>query len=161
QTQDMKGTNSPTNQSVFAAMRALVTGGAGFIGSHLADALLERGARVAVLDNFASGKRQNVPAGAELFEVDLRDADAVHKAVAAFRPTLIIRHAARDAVKVAEVEQASEAAVIMLGGLHLLDAARRVGVERVVIATTGGAIHGEVPEGTKASEDWPLNPKSP
>src|SRR5690606_10373845 len=161
QTQDMKGTNSPTNQSVFAAMRALVTGGAGFIGSHLADALLERGARVAVLDNFASGKRQNVPAGAELFEVDLRDADAVHKAVAAFRPTHIFHQAAQASVKVSVDEPATDAAVNILGGLHLLDAARRVGVERVVFASTGGAIYGEVPEGTKATEDWPLNPKSP
>ncbi|OUN01772.1 MAG: UDP-glucose 4-epimerase [Firmicutes bacterium ZCTH02-B6] len=142
-------------------MRALVTGGAGFIGSHLVDALIERGARVAVLDNFVSGKRVNVPPSAELFEVDLRDADAVRKAVEAFRPTHVFHQAAQASVKVSVDEPATDAAVNVLGGLHLLDAARRAGVERVVFASTGGAIYGEVPEGRKATEEWPLKPKSP
>lgn len=147
--------------AVYASMRALVTGGAGFIGSHLADALVERGAQVAVMDNLATGREQNVPKGATFFQVDLRDRDAVEQAVAAFRPTHIFHQAAQASVKVSVDEPATDAAVNILGGLHLLDAARRHGVQRVVFASTGGAIYGEVPDGQRAREDWPLRPKSP
>ena len=142
-------------------MRALVTGGAGFIGSHVVDALLARGAQVAVLDNLSTGRREHVPSGAVFMEVDLRDKGAVERAVAEFRPTHILHQAAQASVKVSVDEPATDAAVNVLGGLYLLDAARRVGVQRVVFASTGGAIYGEVPEGQAADETWPPKPKSP
>ena len=142
-------------------MRALVTGGAGFIGSHVVDALLARGAQVAVLDNLSTGRREHVPSGAVFMEVDLRDKGAVERAVAEFRPTHIFHQAAQASVKVSVDEPATDAAVNVLGGLYLLAAARRVGVQRVVFASTGGAIYGEVPEGQAADETWPLKPKSP
>ena len=153
--------DTQTTKATYSAMRALVTGGAGFIGSHLAEALAARGARLAVLDNFATGRRENVPEGADLFEVDLRDAAAVEAAVEAFRPTHIFHQAAQASVKVSVDQPATDAAVNVMGGLNLLDAARKAGVERVVFASTGGAIYGEVPEGEAATEAWPPKPKSP
>ncbi|MBO8141287.1 MAG: NAD-dependent epimerase/dehydratase family protein [Firmicutes bacterium] len=142
-------------------MRALVTGGAGFIGSHLVETLLARGWQVAVLDNFATGRRENVPEDAVLFEADVRDQDAVARAVADFRPTHIFHQAAQASVKVSVDDPALDAAINVMGGLSVLEAARRSGVRRVVVASTGGAIYGEVPEGQRASEEWPLRPKSP
>src|SRR5690606_27160174 len=153
--------NRDMDAEFYGRMRALVTGGAGFIGSHLVDALVARGARVAVLDNLATGRGDNVPDGVELMPVDLRDAARVYEAVAAFRPTHIFHQAAQASVKVSVDDPAADAAINIVGGLHLLDAARRAGVERVVFASTGGAIYGEVPEGERAREDWPLRPKSP
>lgn len=147
--------------SPYRNMRALVTGGAGFIGSHLVDALLERGAAVAVLDNLSTGSRENVAPEAEFFEVDLRDDLAVSEAVRDFRPTHVFHQAAQASVKLSVDDPVNDAAVNVIGGLHLLEAAREAGVERFVFASTGGALYGEVPEGEAASEDWPLLPKSP
>lgn len=149
------------NASVYGAMRALVTGGAGFIGSHLADALLERGAQVAVLDSLATGRRENVAPGAEFFEADLRDRDAVLQAVGRFRPTHIFHQAAQASVKVSVDDPLLDAHVNVIGGLHLLEAAREAGVKRFVFASTGGALYGEVPDGRAADEGRPLQPKSP
>lgn len=145
----------------YERMRALVTGGAGFIGSHVADALIERGAVVAVLDNLATGKRENVPPAAEFFAVDLRDKAAVRDSVERFRPTHIFHQAAQASVKVSVDDPLQDAAVNIVGGLHLLEAAREVGVERFVYASTGGALYGEVPDGEAATEEWELLPKSP
>lgn len=142
-------------------MRALVTGGAGFIGSHLADALIQRGARVAVLDSLVTGQRANIPQAATFFEVDLRDDVGVWDVVRRFRPTHIFHQAAQASVKLSVDDPVNDATVNVVGGLHLLEAARAAGVERFVFASTGGALYGEVPEGQAAAEDWPLLPKSP
>src|SRR5690606_21357354 len=139
------GDAQPASDS--GALRALVTGGAGFIGSHLADALLERGAQVAVLDSLATGRRENVAPGAEFFEADLRDRDAVLQAVGRFRPTHIFHQAAQASVKVSVDDPLLDAHVNVIGGLHLLEAAREAGVKRFVFASTGGALYGEVPDG--------------
>lgn len=143
------------------SMRALVTGGAGFIGSHLADALVGRGATVAVLDNFATGRRENVPDQATLLEIDLQDGAAVRQAVADFKPSHVFHQAAQASVKASVDDPVHDAAVNVVGGLHLLEAARSVGVERFVFASTGGALYGEVAEGDAAADDWPVRPKSP
>lgn len=147
--------------TLYGSMRALVTGGAGFIGSHLVDALHERGATVAVLDNLATGRRENVLVPVEFFEIDLRDGDAVREAVRRFRPTHVFHQAAQASVKVSVDDPLQDAAVNIIGGLHLLEAAREMGVERFVFASTGGALYGEVADGEAATEEWPLLPKSP
>lgn len=154
-------THDMSKALMYEQMRALVTGGAGFIGSHLVDALIERGATVAVLDNLATGKRENVCASAQFFEVDLRDAGAVRGAVQQFRPTHIFHQAAQASVKVSVDDPVTDADVNIIGGLHLLEAARQVGVKRFVFASTGGALYGEVPDGEAATEQWKLLPKSP
>lgn len=143
------------------AVRALVTGGAGFIGSHLVDALAARGAAVAILDDMSTGRRGHVPASVPLYEVDITDEAAVRQAVADFRPTHLFHLAAQASVKVSVDRPVRDAAVNIMGGLHLLEAARATEVERVIFASTGGAIYGEVAEGAAATEDWPLRPASP
>ena len=90
-------------------MRALVTGGAGFIGSHVVDALVERGDNVWVVDNLASGKRHNVNEGARLVEVDVRDADAVGGAFAEAKPETCFHLAAQADVRVSIAEPAFDA----------------------------------------------------
>lgn len=150
-------------------MRVLVTGGAGFIGSHIVEDLLKRGhlsspsgnLEVAVLDNFATGRRENLPQEVRLYEVDLRDKEGVYRVFEEFRPTHLSHQAAQASVKVSVEDPILDFSVNLLGGLNLLEAARSFGVEKIVFASTGGALYGEVPEGEKATEDWPMRPKSP
>jgi UDP-glucose 4-epimerase len=120
-------------------MRAVVTGGAGFIGSHVVEALLARGDEVHVVDNLAKGKRENVASGAELHEADIRDPDAVFDEV---RPEKIFHLAAQADVRVSVERPGHDADVNVLGTVRILEAARRHGAQ-IVFSSTGGAIYGE------------------
>lgn len=142
-------------------MKLLVTGGAGFIGSHIVEGALALGWQVAVLDNLSAGKRENVPSAAALHVVDICDAAAVHALVAEFRPDVISHQAAQASVSVSVREPIQDAQVNIMGTLNVLEAARAHGVQRVLFASTGGAIYGEVPEGTQAQISWPARPQSP
>jgi UDP-glucose 4-epimerase len=139
-------------------MRALVTGGAGFIGSHVVDALLREGGGVTVLDNLSSGRRENVAPGVVLVEGDIRDPAAVADAFARARPEVCFHLAAQADVRVSVERPDYDAEVNVLGTIRVLEAARAHGA-RVVFASTGGAIYGEcerpAPEG---SERRPLAP---
>ena len=138
-------------------MRAIVTGGAGFIGSHVADALVARGDEVHVLDNLSSGRRENVPEHARLHEADLRsDADAVFDEV---QPEACFHLAAQADVRVSVEDPVYDAQVNVLGTLRVLEAARRHGT-KVVFASTGGAIYGEA-DGEPAREDSIRQPLAP
>ena len=123
-------------------MRALVTGGAGFIGSHVVDALVERGDDVWVLDNLASGRRENVNAGSRLVEADVRDAGAVASAFAEAKPETCFHLAAQADVRVSIAEPAFDAEVNVIGTANVLEAAR-ANEAKVVFSSTGGAIYGE------------------
>ncbi|HYT52214.1 MAG TPA: NAD-dependent epimerase/dehydratase family protein [Gaiellaceae bacterium] len=137
-------------------MRALVTGGAGFIGSHVVEALLARGDEVHVLDNLASGKRENVPDGATLHEADIRsDVERVFDDV---RPEACFHLAAQADVRVSVERPDYDADVNVLGTIRVLEAARRHGT-KLVFSSTGGAIYGEC-DGP-ASEDHPRSPLAP
>jgi len=140
--------------------RLLVTGGAGFIGSHVVEAALEDGWEVAALDDLSSGKRENLPPGVPLYPVDVRDAAGVQDAVRAFGPTVISHQAAQASVSVSVRDPVRDAEVNIIGGLQVLRAAQAQGVERVVFASTGGAIYGEVAQGA-ATEGAPARPYSP
>lgn len=140
--------------------RMLVTGGAGFIGSHVVEAALAQGWAVAVLDNLSTGQRANVPPGVPLYEVDIRNLEAVQWAVEDFRPSVISHQAAQASVSASVREPVLDAQVNIIGSLHVLQAARAHGVRRVVFASTGGAIYGEVPQGA-ADESTPERPFSP
>jgi UDP-glucose 4-epimerase len=142
-------------------VRVLVTGGAGFIGSHVVEQLLAAGHDVAALDNLSSGKRENLPDGVRLLVTDLRDREATAKALADFRPEAVSHQAAQASVSVSIREPALDAEVNVLGGIHLFDACVAAGVTRVVFASTGGAIYGEVSPGTKATERTVPTPESP
>ena len=136
-------------------MRALVTGGAGFIGSHVVEALLARGDQVHVLDDLSKGKRERVAAGAELHVADVRDPDAVFDAV---RPEAVLHLAAQADVRISVERPEFDADVNVVGTVRILEAARRHGA-RVVFASTGGAIYGEC-DGP-ASEEAPRRPLAP
>jgi UDP-glucose 4-epimerase len=140
-------------------MNVLVTGGAGFIGSHVADAFLARGDRVWVLDNLTRGKRTNVPSGAELVELDVADpavADLFHDE----RFDLVSHHAAQVDVRFSVANPAEDARVNLLGLLNLAEAALEVGTRRIVFVSSGGVVYGE-PEHRPTPESAPKLPMSP
>jgi UDP-glucose 4-epimerase len=137
-------------------VRAVVTGGAGFIGSHVVDALLARWDEVHVLDDFSRGRRENVPEGVHVHEADIRgDSGQVFDEV---RPELCFHLAAQADVRVSVERPDFDADVNVVGTLHVLEAARRHGT-KIVFGSTGGAIYGEC-EGP-AGEDHPRAPLAP
>jgi UDP-glucose 4-epimerase len=142
-------------------MRILVTGGAGFIGSHVVEQLLAGGHEVGVLDNLSTGKRENVPPGARLYLADVRDRDATRAVVRDFRPAAVNHQAAQASVVVSLRDTKLDADVNLVGGINLLDACIEHKVQRFVFASTGGAIAGEVAEGDWAREDVVPKPVSP
>ncbi len=137
-------------------MRVIVTGGAGFIGSHLCDALVGRGDEVHVVDDLSSGKREHVPARASLHVRDVRDglADLVDRV----HPDAIAHLAAQVDVRVSVAEPVRDASVNVVGTVNVLEAARAAGA-RVVFASSGGAVYGECER--PAREDDPRQPLSP
>ena len=136
-------------------MRAVVTGGAGFIGSHVVEALLERGDEVHVLDDLSRGTPALVAAGAELHVADIRDPDAVFAAV---RPEAVFHLAAQLDVRISVEHPDLDADVNVLGTVRILEAARRTGA-KVVFASTGGAVYGECTgPAPESAERRPLAP---
>jgi UDP-glucose 4-epimerase len=149
--------------SSLLAVRAIVTGGAGFIGSHLVDALVGEGARVLVLDDLSRGTEANLAdalgAGAELTRLDVRDGDAVVRTFTAFRPELVFHLAAQIDVRASMADPAHDASVNVVGSLNVLAAAHAAGARRVVNTSTGGAIYGET-DAVPTPETTPPTPLS-
>jgi UDP-glucose 4-epimerase len=145
-------------------MDCLVTGGAGFIGSNLVDALLERGDRVTVIDNLSTGKRSNLdPAqrrGARLQVTDVRDAQAVSDVFEQARPELVFHMAAQIDVRYSVDDPAGDATSNVLGTIAVLQAARSVGARRLVNTSTGGGLYGDA-ELIPTPEDYPIRPLAP
>jgi UDP-glucose 4-epimerase len=141
-------------------MRILVTGGAGFIGSNVADRFVALGHEVAVFDDLSSGFREFVPPRARFFAGDLADADAVNRCVAEFRPEIVDHHAAQIDVRRSVSDPVFDARVNVLGTLGLLQACTEHGVRKVIYASTGGALYGEG-RTLPATEDHPINPEAP
>ena len=144
-------------------MRCLVTGGAGFIGSNLVDALLARGDDVIVVDDLSTGRRVNLEgaleAGAELVELDIRDGEALSRLSAEKRPEVVFHLAAQIDVRKSLADPAFDAAINVGGTANVLEAARTSDCGRVVFVSTGGAIYGEG-EGQELplSEEAPIAP---
>ncbi len=137
----------------------LVTGGAGFIGSHVTEGLLARGHRVLVIDDLSSGRRENLPPEAELHVLDVRSPEAA-RLVAGGGIQVLVHHAAQMDVRRSTRDPAFDAEVNILGTLNLLQAAVRGGLRQVIFASTGGAIYGEQ-ETFPAGEDHATRPLSP
>ncbi|MCB9591964.1 MAG: NAD-dependent epimerase/dehydratase family protein [Sandaracinaceae bacterium] len=142
-------------------MLILVTGGAGFIGSHVADALLAGGHSVVVVDDLSTGRRENVPEAATFAPIDIRNASALRELFDAHAFDAVCHQAAQTSVSVSTREPIRDAEINVMGALNLLELCREKSVGRFVFASTGGAIYGEVPEGTMADEATVPSPISP
>ncbi|MEB8325608.1 SDR family NAD(P)-dependent oxidoreductase [Dietzia kunjamensis] len=146
-------------------MRALVTGGAGFIGSTLVDRLLGEGHDVTVVDNLSRGRLENLAAAREagdrfeFYELDLTD-PAIEEVVAAARPEVIFHLAAQIDVRLSVEDPVHDAQVNVVGTVRLAEAARKVGVRRIVFTSSGGSIYGPVTE-LPVAETRPVDPLSP
>jgi UDP-glucose 4-epimerase len=141
------------------SVRVLVTGGAGFIGSHVCDAFLARGNEVRVIDNLSCGQIGRVPEGVEVCKASILDAPALSELVAEFRPELICHLAAQVDVRVSVEFPSKDAEANVIGMINVLDAARIVGA-RVIFSSTGGAIYGEDAQIPSPEDTVPL-PGSP
>ncbi len=143
---------------------ALVTGGAGFIGSNLVDGLLAAGHEVAVVDDLSTGRRANLDdalaAGAALHELDVTDAPALRAVFDAVRPQLVFHLAAQIDVRRSVEDPAADARINVEGTINVLAAAQAAGARRVVYSATGGAVYGEA-EVVPTPEDAPARPLAP
>ncbi len=141
-------------------MKILVTGGAGFIGSHCADSYLAAGHEVVVLDNLSTGNRENLPEGVRLVEGDCRDRDLVSRLFEEERFNAVNHHAAQLDVRVSVADPVLDADQNIIGSLGLIDAAVRTGVERFIFASSGGTVYGDQ-QVFPADESHPTEPISP
>lgn len=139
--------------------KILVTGGAGFIGSHVVDLFLEKGYEVAVLDNLSTGKASNLNPGAKFYQIDIRSPE-VREVFAVERPDFVSHHAAQAEVRRSVAEPLFDASVNILGSINLLECAREFGVRHFVYISSGGAAYGE-PERLPCTEEHPVNPICP
>ena len=140
-------------------MRVLITGGAGFIGSHIVDAVLAAGHEAFVIDDRSSGSRENLPASVPLFELDIRDRSGVDRVFSEVKPDAVSHQAAQMSVSRSVREPVFDAEVNVVGLLNVLDAATKVGTRRLVFASSGGVLYGDVYQ--PAPEETPANPISP
>lgn len=140
-------------------MRILVTGGAGFVGSHVVDRLLGDGHAVTVVDNLSTGRGANVNPAATLHVCDIRS-PRLHALVAQARPDALVHVAAQAAVARSVVDPSFDASINVVGTLTLLEAGRRAGARRVVYTSTGGAAYGDT-EMLPTPEDHPARATSP
>lgn len=140
-------------------MKILVTGGAGFIGSHVVDTFLNAGHEVVVVDDLSTGRRSNLNPGAKFYQVDIRGpqlADIFSEE----RPDVVDHHAAQMDVRRSVEDPLFDADVNVLGSIKVIEQARRNGVKRFIYISTGGAVYGE-PEYLPCDEDHPVNPICP
>jgi UDP-glucose 4-epimerase len=140
-------------------MKVIVTGGAGFIGSHIVDALIARGHQPFVIDDLSSGSPKNLPQGVPLFVTDLRHASRIREIFEEVRPDWVSHQAAQMSVSRSVREPVFDAEVNVLGLLNVFDSAATVGVKRIVFASSGGVLYGDVT--TPTAEDYPAAPISP
>ena len=140
-------------------MRILVTGGAGFIGSHVVDAYLAVGHDVAVVDDLSTGRREQVHPQARFYQIDIRD-PGLDELFARERPEVVSHQAARANVRESLEKPLLYAEVNVLGSLNVLECCRRHGVRKIIYASTGGAVYGE-PQTLPVAEDHPINPLDP
>ena len=141
-------------------MKVLVTGGAGFIGSHVADAYVAEGYEVVVVDNLSTGRKENLNPAASLYQVDIRDEKALAEVFEKEKPDYVSHQAARAQVRESMDNPVLYAEVNIIGSLNVLQLCRQYKVKKIVYASTGGAVYGE-PEYLPADEGHPVNPLDP
>src|SRR5438552_14125601 len=140
-------------------MRILVTGGAGFIGSHIADAYVRAGHEVVVIDDLSTGRRENLPPRVRFLQADIQD-PAVRQLIVAEKIDIVSHHAAQMDVRRSVADPLYDARVNIIGILNVLEGAREAKVKKFIFASSGGAIYGEQ-ETFPADEEHPTHPISP
>ncbi len=140
-------------------MNVLITGGAGFIGSHVADAYIEEGHRVIIVDNLSSGSLENVNPKAKFYQLDIRD-EHIEEIFQKEKIEVVNHHAAQMDVRRSVADPRFDASVNILGGLNVFENAKKYGIKKFIFASTGGAIYGEQ-DYFPADEEHPLRPLSP
>lgn len=140
-------------------MRVLVTGGAGFIGSHVADRLLSSGHQVAIVDSLTSGRESNMPSDAQFYKADVKDAVALNTIFKEFKPESVMHFAAQKSVTHSVKDPIDDANENVMGSLNLLEVSSSSGVKKFIFASTGGALYGETIK--PASEEENPQPESP
>ncbi len=140
--------------------KILITGGAGFIGSHVADGYLAMGHEVVIVDDLSTGHRANLPERAAFYEADLTDEAELERILARERPDVINHHAAQKSVRLSVADPAMDARINIIGSLRLLELGRRHEVKKVIFISTGGAIYGEASQ-VPTPEEYPAWPVSP
>ncbi|MER3445560.1 MAG: UDP-glucose 4-epimerase [Candidatus Dadabacteria bacterium] len=141
-------------------MKILITGGAGFIGSYVADAFIREGHRVLILDNLFTGIEENIPEEADFIKCDIRERKPLERVFSDFKPDIVNHHAAQINVRQSVEDPAFDAEINIIGTLNLLELSIKHGIKRFIFASTGGAIYGE-PEKLPANETTPPMPISP
>jgi len=140
--------------------KILVTGGAGFIGSHIVDKYLSLGHEVAIVDDLTTGKKENINSRAKFYKVDLRDKRSIAKVMHRERPEIINHQAAQKSVSNSVEDPTHDAGINVIGFLNLMEEAKPAGVKKVIFASTGGAIYGDAKE-VPTPETYPPQPVSP
>jgi UDP-glucose 4-epimerase len=140
-------------------MKVLVTGGAGFIGSHVVDMFLKAGHEVVIVDDLSTGRERNLNPNAKFYKMDIRD-PKLREVFEQERPEVVDHHAAQMDVRKSVVDPVFDASINILGTLNLLEAARQTGVRKVVYISSGGAAYGE-PVYLPCDEKHPIDPLSP
>ncbi len=140
-------------------MNCLVTGGAGFIASHLVDKLIEKGCKVTVVDNFSTGKKENLNPKADFYEVDIQSHE-IYEIFKKVKPDIVFHYAAQIDVRKSVENPIESAKTNILGSLNILENCKNFGVKKIVFASTGGAIYGEA-EIIPTPEDYLAHPVSP
>lgn len=139
----------------------IVTGGAGFIGSHLVDALINEGYNLSIIDNLSTGKEENINKKADFHLLDLREREKVFELIKKIKPEIIYHLAAQPSVPISLEKPVYDVEVNLIGGLNILEAGLCTnGIKKFIFSSTGGAIYGEVPDGKKANENWEVKPES-
>jgi UDP-glucose 4-epimerase len=140
-------------------MKIVVTGGAGFIASHIADAYINRGHEVCVIDDLSTGQKRNLNPSAKIYTVDIADPKAA-KLIAEIKPDVLNHHAAQMDVRRSVADPSFDARINIIGFINLLEACKDAGVKRVIFSSSGGAVYGDrepIPA-TEEHETLPLSP---
>lgn len=141
-------------------MRILVTGGAGFVGSYIQDALLEADHEVAIVDNLSGGRKENINSKARFYQEDITDRTKIEQIFSQFKPEAVYHLAAQMDVRKSVADPQFDVKVNIIGGLNLLEACREAKVKKIIFSSTGGAIYGEQ-NYFPADENHPTRPLCP
>ena len=140
-------------------MKVLITGGAGFIGSNVADGLLENNFKIVIVDDLSNGRKENLPEEAKFYKCDIRD-KKLYSIFKEEKPDIVIHNAAQLSVRISVEDPLMDADINIMGGLNVIGACHRYNVDKIIFASSGGTVYGEQ-KYFPADEEHPTNPVSP